>query len=84
MTTDENVIDGGSVIRKISWPARGTFKSIIESYRNYIKSTYGKRTIVFDGYRDQPSTKDQEHLRRYNNVCHKFKVKNETVLTVSQ
>lgn len=41
-----------------------TFKEIVDIYRKYVKSNYGKATIVFDGYGNNPSTKDHEHLRR--------------------
>jgi hypothetical protein len=29
-----------------------------------VKTNYGKATIVFDGYGNNPSTKDHEHFRR--------------------
>ena len=46
------------------WGKSSTYNKIIQKYINYVQSRYGKYAVVFDGYRDDPSTKDHEHRRR--------------------
>ena len=33
-------------------------------YSRFVASRYGKAIVVFDGYKEDPSTKDMTHLRR--------------------
>jgi len=59
------VLDGGSLLQRIQWPRGITYKAICELYIKYIDSKYGKEvTVIFDGYTDEPSTKDTAHRRR--------------------
>ena len=37
-------------------------------YSNFVLKKYGKAIVVFDGYKNGPSTKDMTHLRR-NQKC---------------
>lgn len=58
-----HVIDGGDLFRRVIWGKSLTYNEIIQKYINYVQSRYGKYA-VFDGYRDEPSTKDHEHRSR--------------------
>ena len=58
------VIDGGNLLFKLKWKKGSTFENIFQSYENYVLKRYGPNTvIVFDGYPEEPSTKDTTHLR---------------------
>ena len=41
-----------------------TYESVSHLYVRYVTQKYGAATIVFDGYNDDPTTKDAKHLRR--------------------
>ena len=82
--TENNVIDGGALLRNIKWKEGEKFKEIICRYQSFITSKYGLCSIVFDGYENIPSTKDHEHMRRAKVTCPKIWVENETTLSVSQ
>ena len=82
--TDIHVIDGGALLRQIKWNEKSSFEAILDSYSSFINSKYGKSTIVFDGYGVLPSTKDHEHSRRGSLLSPDFKIREETILTVSQ
>ncbi|KAK3105425.1 hypothetical protein FSP39_024991 [Pinctada imbricata] len=58
------VIDGGSLLHRLTWPQNVTYGSIITMYTHYISSRYKNPCIIFDGYSETPSTKDVAHLRR--------------------
>jgi len=60
------VIDGGSLLQKIPWQKDGTFGSICDQYYQYLFQKYSNTTVVFDGYKNGPSTKDITHVRRNN------------------
>ena len=64
------VLDGGALLQKIPWAKGMTYDAICDSYVEHIKKGYeGKVEIVFDGYRNIPSTKDQAHQRRWKQRC---------------
>ena len=44
------VVDGGSLLQRITLQIGGANMSILQSYRSYVKKRYGKAVIVFDGY----------------------------------
>ena len=77
ITTDVSVVDGGALLRETTWKQGIKFKDIVHSYKNYVKSNYGRSTIVFDGYGNNPSTKDHEHSRQLCNTSPKVKIGNE-------
>jgi len=53
------VIDGGALLHRITWPKKSTYKKIVEQYVCYIQTKYGHSScIVFDGYKSGPSTRD--------------------------
>ena len=59
------VLDGGSLLHRLSWPQGVSFGDLAVSYVRYVTTKYGARTtVVFDGYMNGPSTKDQTHKRR--------------------
>lgn len=58
------VLDGGALLQRLPWSRGQNFESICNVYVQYVKSRYGKATIVFDGYEDGPAIKDATHCRR--------------------
>ena len=52
------VLDGGSLLHRISWAKDKTYCETAKSSR------YGRAIVIFDGYGSGPSTKDMTHLRR--------------------
>ena len=65
-STDQYVIDGGSLLQRIPWHKHDTYENIANSYATFTLQHYGKAIIVFDGYDDSPSIKDMTHRRRRN------------------
>ena len=60
------VIDGGALLHKVKWEAKGTFKDVGNKYINFLKPRcgyYDTITVVFDGYNNKTSIKTQEHVR---------------------
>ena len=62
------VLDGGSLLQRIPWTKGMSFNAICQLYVEYIKRRYSRPTIVFDGYSNEPSTKDVAHLRRSKGI----------------
>ncbi|KAG1685140.1 hypothetical protein GQR58_009244 [Nymphon striatum] len=58
------VLDGGALLHRIPWTKGTTWETIFAQYTNYVARKYGKAIVVFDGYTDDPSTKDCTHLKR--------------------
>ena len=56
--------DGGALLHRIPWPRGSTYDSVCLLYVRYVTQRYGRCAIVFDGSKDEPSTKDATHLRR--------------------
>ena len=62
------VLDGGSLLQRLTWRREETFQDICHKYVDYVVSKYGTEAItVFDGYPIGPTTKDTTHLRRSKN-----------------
>ena len=57
------VIDGGALLHLVPWPRGSTYESVSHLYVRYVTKKYGPADIVFDGYNDDPTTKDATHLR---------------------
>ena len=57
------VLDGGALLQRIPWQLGEMYDAILNRYVSYIKR-YGQSIVVFDGYRNGPSTKDGTHSRR--------------------
>ena len=67
------VIDGGHLLFKMKWKKGSTFKEIFQSDESYVLKHYGSNSIiVFDGYPQEPSTKDTTHLRRKSTKSGRF------------
>lgn len=58
------VVDGVHLLHRVVWQHPATFKRICQQYVEYVLFHYGKAIVVFDGYREEFNTKDEEHLRR--------------------
>ena len=58
------VLDGGALLHRVPWPRGSSYESVSHLYVRYVTQKYGAAAIVFDGYNDDPTTKDATHLRR--------------------
>lgn len=59
------VLDGGALLHRIPWPRGSTYDIVCQMYAKYVLQKYGHGTaIVFDGYKDEPSTKDTTQFRQ--------------------
>ena len=58
------VLDGGALLHRVPWPRGSTYESVSHLDVMYVILKYGGAAIVFDGYNDDPTTKDATHLRR--------------------
>ncbi len=52
------VLDGGSLLHRLSWKQGEMFQSVCARYVTYVTTKYGEATIVFDGYESGPDIKD--------------------------
>ncbi|XP_063235988.1 uncharacterized protein LOC134538524 [Bacillus rossius redtenbacheri] len=60
------VLDGGFLLHCILWPKNCTYGDIMQSYCTYVLTKYGENTtVVFDGYPEDSTTKQEEQNRRY-------------------
>lgn len=68
------VLDGASLLYRIPWPHKATYKEVYTDYETYVKSKYGNALIVFDGYEKGASTKDEVHKKRasHSSMCSAF------------
>lgn len=54
-------VDGGLLLHRVVWQPAATYADIYSQYEKYLSSHYGRGThIIFDGYSNRLSTKDQE------------------------
>lgn len=58
------ILDGGSLLHRIPWRSNDTYGNIAKSYVEFTLKTYGKSTVIFDGYNKSPTIKDVTHRRR--------------------
>ena len=66
--TDCYVLDGGSLLHRLPWKTGDSYGAIAESYADFTVRHYGQATVVFDGYGEGPSIKDNTHQRRGKNM----------------
>ena len=59
------VLDGGALLHRVIWSCGVSFDTICSPYAQYIGRRYPRATIIFDGYKDGPSTNDCTHMRRH-------------------
>ena len=71
---DHYVLDGFSLLRRLKWKEGSTYWSIAEMHASFTVDNYGKATVVFDGYTERPSTKDNVHQRRCPQVINKVDI----------
>ena len=62
--TDCYVLDGGSLLHRLPWKKGDSYNAIAESYADFTVRHYGQATVVFDGYGEGPSMKDNTNQRR--------------------
>ena len=58
------VLDGGALLHRVPRPRGFTYESVSHLYVGYVTQKYRAAAIFFDGYNDDPTTKDATHLRR--------------------
>lgn len=59
-----HVVDGGWLLHQVKWSSGATIKTIVDTYVRYVDNKFKDATVVFDGYGEESSTKDHEHMRR--------------------
>ena len=63
-STYQFVLDGGSLLHRISWSRTSTYDDIAKSLASFVHKTYEAAVVVFDGYENGASIKDNSHRRR--------------------
>ena len=58
------MLDGGSLLHRLPRKTGDSYGAIAESYADFTVRHYGQATVVFDGYDEGPSIKDNMHQRR--------------------
>uniref|UniRef100_UPI00358F1FFC uncharacterized protein n=1 Tax=Myxine glutinosa TaxID=7769 RepID=UPI00358F1FFC len=59
-----HVVDGGWLLHQVKWSSGATIKTIVDTNVRYVDNKFKDATVVFDGYGEESSTKDHEHMRR--------------------
>ena len=59
--TDCYVLDGGSLLHRLPWKKGDSYNAVAESYVDFTVRHYGQTTVVFGGYGEGPSIKDNTH-----------------------
>ena len=77
--TQHYVLDGGSLLQRLSWKKGETYGSNAQSYAEFTSRRYPSATVVFDGYLGGPTIKDNPHQRRGKNVHPVISFTEETV-----
>ena len=63
-TTDQYILDGGSLLHRVPWTKAESYGTIASCYADFTVRHYGPATVVFDGYSEGASIKDNTHQRR--------------------
>ena len=80
--TDRYVLDGGSLLHRIPWTRGDSYGKIAQIYADFTIQQYGSATtVVFDGYEEVPSIKDNTHQRRGHNIHPVVSFNAETVFS---
>jgi hypothetical protein len=78
------IIDGGSFLHRIMWPAGITYDDITVLYDKYAQKHYRfPNTVVFDGYKTE-TTKANTHRRRYKPKSYPVHFDKDMVLSMSK
>ncbi len=78
------VLNGGSLLHRLSWKQGETFQSVCARYVTYVTTKYGEATIVFDGYESGPDIKDATHQRRSHGSGPIVALTNQTIITLKK
>ena len=62
--TQHYVLDGGSLLQRLSWKKGETYGSIAQSYAEFTIRRYPSATVVFAGSLGGTTIKDNTHQRR--------------------
>ena len=66
--TDQYVPDGGSPLHRLQWKAGDSYGTIAQAGTDFTACHYGLDTMVYDGYSEGQSTKDNTHRLRGHDV----------------
>jgi 5'-3' exonuclease len=58
------VLDGGALLQRLPWAKSTSYANLCQLYVGFVRNHYENAHIVFDGYGNGPSTKDETHQRR--------------------
>ena len=59
------LLDGGNLLNKLQWKKGETVQQICQHYVNYVNGNYEEKAeVMFDGYPDELTNKDTNHLKR--------------------
>jgi hypothetical protein len=58
------ILDGGALLHRLAWQRGSTYDGLSHMYVSYVLAKYGTADVVFDGYNEDPTTKDVTHMRR--------------------
>ena len=83
MSRKMHVVDGGWLLHQVNWNSGATIKTIVDTYVRYVQAKFKDSTVVFDGYGDESSTKDHEHMRRMagKKICPDLRVTQQLIIT---
>ena len=62
------VLDGGSLLHRLSWNKNSTYDAISDHYVDFVNKNYPNAIAIVDGYESGPSTKHMTHHRRSGQV----------------
>ena len=78
------VVDGGFFLHYVVWLKSCTYGEIVLSYSSFVKRNYGRNSVVvFDGYAECCSTKEEEQNRRSARSSCKITFDENTTCAVS-
>ena len=66
--TEQYVLDGGSLLHRLPWKRDDSYGTIARLYAEFTVRHYDQATIVFDGYSEGPSIKDNTHQQHGQNA----------------
>ena len=62
--TSKIVVNWGALLHQVSWNENCSCSEVIDQYCDYLQNNYGSCIVVFYGYGNGASTKDNEHRQR--------------------
>ena len=78
-----HIVNGGWQLHQVKWSRGDTIKKILNTYVRSVQVRFANPTLVFNGYGNDPSTKDHKHMRRISGkkACEDLKVTPELKVT---